>query len=115
MNIVLGEENVADIKDRMTVLELDSFRLQNQIVKSYCVLGEVNIQDLIQLQSLSDLHANLIKNYRLQNWNFCQQAIEHLIGRWNGQVDSFYEDLDSRIQNLKQQSLPEDWDGTIVK
>jgi hypothetical protein len=115
MNIVLGEQNVADIKDRMTVLELDSFKINDQEIKSYCIIGEVNLEDLLQLESLISLHSNLIKNYRLRNWNYCEQAIEHLMGKWNGEVDSFYKDLLNRTQQLKSQDLDETWDGTIKK
>jgi hypothetical protein len=113
MNIVIGEENIAEVKDRMTVLELDSFKVYGQTIKSYCILGEVNLQDLLQLESLTALHANLIKNYRLKNWNYCEQAIEHLLGRWNGEVDTFYETFLSRIKDLKTQSLDDSWDGSV--
>jgi hypothetical protein len=55
----------------------------------------------------------LIENYHKRNWNFCFQAIEHLQGKWNGQVDSFYDILLARVQSLSQQQLDDQWDGVI--
>ena len=117
MNIVLGEENIVEIKDRMTVLELDRFKVEksDQIVTAYCVLENLNIGDLMQLESYKSLHQNLIKNYRLKNWSYCEQAIEHLYGKWAGQLDSFYDDLLVRIGKLKSVDPGPEWKGIIVR
>jgi hypothetical protein len=55
----------------------------------------------------------LIKNYRAANWKFCEDALEHLQGRWNGEVDSFYSMLSQRIQKQKQVKRPAQWDPAI--
>ena len=115
MNIVLGEENVRDIRERYIVLELDQFRIpgHDSPVTAYCVTENLSVNELLQIDRWRDLHSNLMKNYRLRNWSYCMQAIEHLQGRWNGQLDSFYQSLLQRIQDLQTQDLDETWTGVI--
>lgn len=115
MNIILGIQNIKDISDRYIVLELDTLRVSTQSdpVTAYCVLDQMPLQDIVQLDQWRELHQNLIKNYRLRNWNFCEQAIEHLRGHWQGELDTFYDDLLQRVQQLQTAEPDEAWDGVI--
>jgi hypothetical protein len=71
--------------------------------------------EMATLENLKNLHANLVSNYKKKDWNFCEQAIEQLIGKWNGEMDSFYAELSARIQTFKQTDPGDDWDGVIFK
>lgn len=117
MNIILGEENANSIEDRYIVLELDSLRIAGQpgSIKAYCVLEQLDLGEMMVLQHYRDLHNKLLENYRLQNWKFCQDAIDVLLGRWHGDLDSFYQDLAVRVQALQVNPPGPDWDGTIDK
>lgn len=115
MNILLGEENVRDIDERYTVLELDTIKIRGreEPVKAFCLVDNLPIGEMLTLSQQVDLHANLIKNYRLKNWNFCEQAIEHLHGKWNGDLNSFYDELTKRIAKFREQDPGDDWDAVI--
>lgn len=116
MNIILGTENIDPIKDRYIILELDSFRFASNAdpVTAYCLVSDVNFETLLQLEQWQDLHRGLIKNYKQANWNYCEQALDHLRGQWNGELDSFYDELQSRIQELKIQCVDTlGWDSVI--
>jgi len=116
MHIVLGDQITKEISDKYIVLELDSFQVKgrDQAVSAYCVVENVPLIELPQADQFRDLHAQMIKNYRLGNWKFCQDALEHLQGRWNGEVDSFYNDLSERIlARKKDTSDTKDWDPTL--
>lgn len=116
MNVILGEENLNDIKDRYVVLELDRFRRSTgESVTAYGLVEKLTLADMLDLDTYIDLHANLIKNYRNQNWNYCEQAIEHLRGKWQGEYDSFYDNLSERVTAFKPVDLDPDWDGSIQK
>lgn len=117
MNIVLGLEQVKDLADRYVVLPLDSFQIPGRPdpVVSYCVVENAGMADLTRLDSLVNLHEKLIANYGKKNWNFCQQAIEHLRGRWNGELDSFYDDMIDRINQFIEQDPGPDWSPVIVR
>lgn len=115
MNIVLESDNMEELRTKYTVLELDSFMVpeRSQPVRAFCVIENLPIDQMIGMTQYIDLHDNLIKNYRLRNWKFCQDAIEHLMGKWGGQVDSFYRELYQRIDGLKDSDLSPEWDGSM--
>ncbi len=117
MNILLGTDSIQDITDRYTVLELDSIKIGDleEPIQAYCLVENISIPEVMGLESLVDLHRNLIKNYRCRDWNYCEQALAHLRGKWNGELDSFYNDLWARIQTLKDQSLDDSWDWAVKR
>jgi hypothetical protein len=114
MNIILGHENVKDIQDRYIVLELDTFRLRGRPpTTAYCLIENPPVNELLTLGSWIDLHNNLLKNYKKRDWKFCQEAVELLHGRWNGELNSFYKEMQSRINDYQRQEPPTDWDGIL--
>jgi hypothetical protein len=115
MNIILGRPSEPEITEKYILLELDSFRLTEggEQVPSFCVLENFAVNEMLQMQQYIDLHANLMNEYRKQNWSFCEQAIEHLMGRWQNQLDSFYTTLLERVNQLRDRQLDESWDGAI--
>lgn len=116
MNIIFGKENLDDIDQRYVVLELDTIcQLGQSPITAYALVDQTSIADLNNLDNLKDLHNKLIKNYKLRNWSFCEQALDHLKGCWNSNLDSFYDIFKERIDDLKHSTLPEDWDGVIQK
>ena len=68
---------------------------------------------MAQLDQWQDLHENLLAEYHGRNWRYCEDAIEHLMGRWNGVLDSFYNEISGRISQYKVQDPGKDWDGII--
>lgn len=117
MNIILDSEKAQDLRKKYTVLELDTFRLipENRCVTAYCVVENVPITELALLESKKDLHEKLLSNYRRRNWNYCTQALEHLIGSFGTELDSFYLDLQARIAKYTEQDPGDAWDGIIEK
>ena len=115
MNIIF-KENSEEIREKYTVLDLDTFIMPNKSIHTACcVVENIPITELAQTENLKDLHANLIKNYGLKNWNYCEQAIEQLMGKWGSELDSYYKDLQTRIERLKNTTLPDDWSPAIPK
>jgi hypothetical protein len=117
MKIIIGEDNVRDIQQKYIVLELDQFVVQQQPepVSAYCLIDQAPLQDLLEMQQWKDLHDNLIKNYRLKNWNYCAQALEHLQGRWGGELDSFYTELAARVDSFSQQDPGVAWTHVLER
>ena len=117
MNIIFGD-NVADqAREKYTVLELDTFVFEQKDITAtaYAVVEQVSLQEMINIERFKELHANLMLEYRKRNWKYCEDAIGHLQGRWNTELDTFYTEIYDRIQSLKAQSLPDNWNGFVVK
>lgn len=115
MNIILGQQNLKDIEDRYLLLELDTVIMPggHEPVTAYCLIEKIGLADIMGLQKYMELHANVMKEYRRRHWHYCLDALDHLVGRWNGELDSFYLELRNRVQNLQTQELPEHWDGVV--
>ena len=117
MNIIIDPEQLEEYQKKYTVLELDTFRIvpENKQVKAYCMVETIPIGELHLTQSNKNLHNGLMESYRKRNWNYCNEALDHLVGCWNKELDSFYEDIRNRI-NLYMENEPGDsWDGVIEK
>jgi hypothetical protein len=104
-----------DIKSKYMLLPLDTFYFVDADKKStaYCLIESAPIQEMFSVDQYLDLHQNLIKNYYLRNWNYCEQAVEQLLGRWNGEIDSFYNEMDERVKTYKEQDPGPDWTGVL--
>ena len=117
MNIIFGD-NIAELaREKYTVLELDTLVMsgQDQTATAYAIVEQIPLQEMSTLDQFKNLHENLMVEYRKRNWKFCEDAIGHLQGRWNTELDTFYTEIYDRIQSLKTQSLPDDWNGFVVK
>lgn len=119
MHIILTEENAKLMEEKYIVLELDLIKVapNKDSVPAFCIISfeDVSVDDLPHLEKFKKLHNKLIENYRKRNWEFCEQALEHLPGRWKGTVDSFYNEISQRIAKYKEQDPGEDWDCSIHK
>ena len=58
---------------------------------------------------------NLMVQYGMQNWSFCINALQHLKGKWGGEMDSFYADLQLRVEQYQQNPPDADWTPVRLK
>jgi hypothetical protein len=117
MYIIFGDEQAHEIGRKYTVLELDTvhFIPSGTTATAYAVVENIPIPDLPKLSFQKDLHCNLIENYRKRDWNFCSQAIENLVGNFGGELDTFYAEIQNRINNYKDNDPGENWDYMLEK
>jgi hypothetical protein len=115
MNIIF-KENSKEIGKKHVVLDLDTFSVPDGSIHTVCcVVENIPITELSETENLKALHADLIASYGQRNWNRCEQAIEQLVGKWGGEVDSFYQELQTRISRLKTMTLSDNWTPVIPK
>ena len=82
---------------------------------TWCVVEKVGLSEFPLLDAYKKIHADLIQYYRQQQWNYCEQAIQGLMGKWGGELDTFYTDLLQRVINFKQNPPGPDWDHVLIK
>lgn len=119
MLVVFGKEVAEKLRDRMTVLELDTFMQDGlkEPITAYAVIemSDIPLQEIPQMENMVTLHNTMWTEYRAKRFGFCEQALEHLRGKWKGTLDSFYIEFESRIKDLMATQLPENWTGVIYK
>ena len=112
MNIISGSQKHL-VPDSYTVLELDTFKTdQGQTETAYCVIENIPLQDFPVLDAYIKVHNDLMRAYQNQNWEYCQSAVMGLLGKWNGELDTFYQDLADRVQDHADNGVGDDWDGS---
>ncbi len=101
MHIVYGKEQADRLKEKYTVLELDTVKVEevDKNLTLYAVVDteKLGVIDLPQLAQWVKLHEDLIRNLKKKDKNFCLQAVEHLLGKFGGDIDSFYEHVKGRF------------------
>jgi hypothetical protein len=118
MNIIFGKQNCPpELDQRHIVLELDTLRFEPSGLTQtvYCVMDQVPINAMSEVPSMRSLHENLLINYRARDWNYCEQALEHLTGFWGPDMTSFYQEFAARIARLRASDLSADWDGCLTR
>ena len=119
MQVVFGKNTAEQLKNNFTVLELDTFMQEGlqEPITAYAVLAfeDLPLDELSHLEHTVKLHNTMWVEYRAKRFKYCEDAMEHLRGKWKGALDSFYEDFGKRIAELKNTNLSEDWNGVIYK
>ena len=113
MHIIFDNDQGLD--EKYTVLELDTFRFSNLQAErtAYCIIENIPFEEMPAVQTFKELHATLMTEYRNRRWGECDKIIAQLIGKWGGELDTFYAELRSRIDLLKNMTLDDLWNGVI--
>jgi hypothetical protein len=101
MQIVWNKEAADKLKNSHTVLELESFPVNGEMLTAYCVVPpeKIGIEGFAMLDNWTDLHNEFVKAYRAGNKKLCIDISEHLMGKFGGELDTFYEEILSRLSN----------------
>lgn len=104
MQLIFGKENAEQLKDRYTILELETVEKDGISLDVYCLIpGEkIGISDLPQLDQWVKLHNDFLNGYKTDQYDYCLQCIEHLRGKFGGEVDTFYDEIESRINKQQE-------------
>ena len=99
MNIIFGRENAEKLREKYTVLDLEKLVVEGKEVEVFCLIPaeKIALPDLPQLEQWIKLHDDFLNGYHTQQWNYCRQCIEYLMGKFGGELDSFYEEILKRI------------------
>lgn len=116
MNIIF-DTTIHLVPDSFTKLQLDTFcdPVTKQGLSAWCVIESIPLSEFASLEAHCQLHQQLMTEYPKRNWEYCVSAIDALMGRWNGELDSFYQDLLVRVKQYQSADPDKDWDGSIPR
>jgi hypothetical protein len=116
MNIIIGETDLSSITDKYVVLELDTFKGQDQqTVKSFALIENLPLTEMHTAIAYADIHKAMMSDYRDMKWDQCIGALDLLEGRWNREIDTFYQDLRQRVEHYKLNEPESTWTGVRVR
>ncbi len=113
VKIVLGTKTAELVKDEYFVLELDCIAVKGktQGVTIYTVLGRI---DEVQAgKGDVQMHEAMLALYRQQRFDQAINVCQELKGRFDGEMDHYYDAWQQRCEEMKNVELPPDWDGVF--
>ena len=118
MNIIIGADAANEAREKYTVLPLQDIKFASHPdmppVTSYCLVENIPVDELPKLEEQVDLHIKFYENLQKPDFNYCEQALEHLKGKWRGEVDTYYEVMEKSInENKDVEDLK--WDPILYK
>jgi hypothetical protein len=92
MNIIFSRQVAEELREKYTVLELETFEVEGKLLETFCVVPQeaISLQEMPVLDKQIDLHNQFVLHLKKKDYTFCRSAAEHLIGKFGGELDSFY-------------------------
>jgi adenylate cyclase len=111
--IIIGPDTYNEIKDDFFCLELDCIAVKGKAVglNIYTPLLQTSPDTIHHYKIARTVHDDMLKAYRLQNFDLAISICKELIGSFDGQMDHSYELWIERCKEMKTVKLPKDWDG----
>lgn len=99
MELIFGRKNAQELRERFLVLDLETVEMDGKQLEVFCLIpgDKVPINELPMIENYIKLHNDFLHGYRTQQYEYCRQCIDHLRGKFGGEVDSFYEEILNRI------------------
>lgn len=99
MQIIFNKEAAEQMKDTQLVLELETFNVEGQELYTFCVVpaDKIPLTEFAQLSAYKELHAGFVKALKEKDHKLCEDIAEHLMGKFGGELDTFYEEILKRF------------------
>ncbi len=102
MQIIWNQQAAEKLMNSHTVLELETFDVNGEPVTGWCVVpAEKIILEIAQLDFNKQKHQEFIQCLKDKNHDRVIALAEQLLGRFGGELDSFYQIIVERIQANK--------------
>lgn len=107
MQIIFGRENAEALREKYTILDLETVEREGHLIEVFCLIpaDKLTLSELPQLENWVKLHNDFLHGYQTKQYDYCRQCIEHLMGKFGGEVDTFYDEILRRI-NLAEEKDP---------
>jgi adenylate cyclase len=112
VRIVVGTKTAEYVKDDYFTMELDCIAVKGKKegVNIYTVL-EADPGAMPGYILARETHDAMLVEYRNQRFDSAIKICNELLGEFDAQMDQYYENWIERCNEMKQQSLPKNWDG----
>ena len=98
MQMIFNRTLAEELANRYIVLELEPHVVQDAVLETFCVVEseKIPLTEVTMLDHWKKLHKEFVQANKDKNGKLCRDLAEHLIGKFGGEVDSFYEIVVSR-------------------
>ena len=114
VQIIVGEETQRKMDNEFAMIELDQIAVKGKTegVRIYTTLGKYEIIDkAMNWAAAYKQHNKFLELYRRQQWEMALKFIDDLQEEFSGMLKNYYEIMRERVEELKENGVPKDWDG----
>jgi len=99
MQIIFNKDAADQLQDTHTVLELETFDVEGQTLHAFCVVpaDKIPLTEFSQLSVYKQFHTAFVDALRKKDRKLCEDLAEHLMGKFGGELDTFYEEILKRF------------------
>jgi len=97
MNII-WETPTDEMHERYLILELEPHNIEGEMKDTWCVIeaDKISMGELTMIEHWKKLHNDFVQANRNKDAKLCTDLKEHLIGKFAGEMDTFYEEICKR-------------------
>ena len=100
MQLIFDRKIADDLKEKYTIVELENIHANGQNLEVFCVLSQESmIWEMQNIEATIKLHEQLVDAISMDNTEFCLALIPELKGKFGGELDSFYEIVETRCRD----------------
>jgi adenylate cyclase len=114
--IIISEFTEARVGDNFFTLELDKIQVKGKNVGVTIYTVFYNPDETVKeaWTSAREHHDLMLDYYRQQQWDKATELCHTLHEEFDGRLDEYYQIWIKRIEAMRAEELPQDWDGTYV-
>ena len=115
VDIVISETTKVAAPDFATI-ELDLIQVKGKTVpvRIFALIGNNEVQNSVWFKEFNPIHADLISEYRNQNWENATSLSKKARGVAGEKYNGLYDLFDQRIAEYQINPPGEDWDGVYI-
>lgn len=99
MDLIFGRENAEMLRDRYTVVELETVEKDGVTLDVFCVIPaeRIALGEIANIEHTTKLHNEFVDAVKRKDTKFINELSVHLMGKFGGELDSFYEEILKRF------------------
>jgi hypothetical protein len=106
MDIIFSRQVAEELKERYTVLELETFDVEGKTLETFCVVPSdcIPIEEVVKLDHWKKLHDTFVQANKDKNAKLCYDLRPYLKGKWGGELDEFYDIVCGRFDYKEEEA-----------
>ena len=84
MDIIFSRQAAEELSERYTVLELETFEVEDKILETFCVVpgDQIPLEEVVKLDHWKKLHNEFVNANKEKNAKLCHDLRPYLKVKW---------------------------------